>query len=52
MKRNKKDRKAWWRSLTLDEQVEWRMSWEEERGKIPNYNDIYARTLAEGNYLK
>lgn len=51
-KKSKKDRKIWWSSLTIDEQVEWRMSWEEQRGNIPNYDEIYTKTLKENNYLK
>ena len=48
----KKLRKEWWRSLTLDEQVEWRMNLEEEQGRVPDYNKIYSQTLAENNYMK
>ena len=52
MKLKKKDRQDWWRSLTLDEQVEWRMNFEEEHGRVPDYNKIYAQTLKENNFMK
>lgn len=49
---SKRSRRDWWRSLTLDEQVEYVMDKMEEQGKIPDYNKIYSQLIEQNNYLK
>lgn len=51
-KLSKSDRKAWWRSLTPEEQTAWRCNKLESLGKIPNWDKEYSQVLKEDNYLK
>ena len=51
-KKSKKDGKLWWRSLTAEEQTNWRCDKLESLGKIPDWNKEYNRVLKEGNYLR
>lgn len=51
-KRSKADTKAWWRSLTAEEQTDYRYNKFTELGLSPNWNEIYDGVIKEGLYLK
>lgn len=51
-KLTKEKRQSWWRSLTAEEQTEWRCNKMESLGKIPNWDEEYYRVLKENNYMK
>lgn len=51
-KKSKADRKAWWRSLTAEEQLEWRCNKFEEEGVPYNRDKEWSKILKENLYLK
>ena len=50
--KSKEDRRAWWRSLTPEQQADYRCELMERKGKIPNWDKEYSQVLKENNYLK
>lgn len=51
-KLTKKDRQAWWRSLTAEEQTNYRCKIMEERGVVPNWDKEYTQIIKENKYMK
>ena len=51
-RKSKADRKAWWRSLTAEEQVEYRCHEFDDLGIPHNRDNEWSRVLKENNYLK
>lgn len=51
-KQHKRDTKAWWRSLTAEQQADYRYSLMLEKHGAANWDKEYTQVLKEGLYLK
>ena len=50
-KRSKADRQAWWRSLTAEQQADYRYEKLLEKGKQPNWDQLYTEVVQQGHFL-
>ena len=48
----KKEKMAWWKSLTAEEQANYIFDKMIESGKTPNWDKIYTNVIKNGYYLK
>lgn len=51
-KLTKKDRQAWWRSLTAEQQTDYRYNLMLSKKGVANWDKEYSQVLKENNYLK
>ena len=53
-KMNKKrcNKKIWWKSLTAEEQADYRYEKLVQKGKSPNWDEIYSKVIQEGNFYR
>jgi len=51
-KLSKAERRAWWRSLTAEEQADYIFEQMQADGKTPNWDTIYAEVIKKGEFLR
>ena len=50
--RSKAERQAWWRSLTAEEQADYRYEKIVQKKGSANWNQIYSDVLAQGLFMR